>query len=238
MTTLFIADLHLDDNRPAVTARFAALCQGRARDAEALYIMGDLFEYWLGDDQAGPTVSAAEEALKDLTAAGVPVYVMHGNRDFLLGESFAERTGCSLLPEPALMHLGGEPVLLLHGDVLCTDDVEYQKFRAMVRDPDWQAQFLAKPLEERLALAQQARLGSQNATSRLPQNIMDVNPKAVTQAFREHGVATMIHGHTHRPDVHELTVDGHSVRRIVLGDWGDEGSVLVHDAEGLRLETY
>lgn len=237
MTTLFIADVHLDDARPEVTDRFAAFCSGRARQAQALYIMGDLFEYWLGDDQTGPAAAAAEAALREVTAAGVPVYLMHGNRDFLLGEAFAERTGAALLPEPAVVHLAGEPVLLLHGDILCTDDVEYQKFRTMVRNPDWQADFLARPFEERLALAQQARLGSQDATSRLATSIMDVNGDAVLNALREHDVATLVHGHTHRPAMHELSVDGRPARRIVLGDWGETGSVLVHDQAGFRLET-
>ena len=237
MTTLFISDLHLSDQRPAITEAFIGFLEGEARSAGALYILGDLFEVWLGDDMVLPAYARAIEAMHRLADAGVPLFVMHGNRDFLLGDDFAAMSGAQRLPESTVIDLHGTPTLLLHGDTLCTDDVEYQKFRAMVRNPAWQAEVLAKSPEERLALARQFREMSMAEMQGKSEAIMDVNADAVAAAFREAGVRQMIHGHTHRPAIHDLEIDGEPARRIVLGDWYDQGSVLECDPEGCRLRT-
>ncbi len=237
MTTRFISDLHLSDQRPAITEAFIAFLDGPARDSEALYILGDLFEVWLGDDMVLPAYARAIEAMHRLADAGVPLHVMHGNRDFLLGEAFAAMSGATLLPETQVIDLHGTPTLLLHGDTLCTDDTAYQQFRAMVRDPAWQAAVLARSPEERLALARQFREMSMTEMAGKSAEIMDVNPDAVRTAFREAGVRQMIHGHTHRPAIHDLDLDGRPARRIVLGDWYEQGSVLECDVEGCRLRV-
>lgn len=235
MTTLFISDLHLSEERPAITERFVRFLQEDAPAAEALYILGDLFEAWLGDDMVLPEYHRAITALKALGDRGVPIYVMHGNRDFLLGEEFCRQSGATLLDDPAIIDLYGTPTLLLHGDTLCTDDVDYQKFRSMVRDPAWQSALLARSPEERLALAREYRDMSQNEMSHKAEAIMDVNPQAVEQLMRETGIYHMIHGHTHRPGRHEFEVDGQPATRIVLGDWYEQGSVLVCSAAGCQL---
>jgi len=237
MTTLFISDLHLSEQRPSIGEAFIGFLEGEAREAEALYILGDLFEAWLGDDMVLPAYAQAIEAMHRLADAGVPLYVMHGNRDFLLGEAFTAMSGATLLAEPHVVDLYGTPTLLLHGDTLCTDDVEYQRFRTMVRNPDWQADVLAKSPEERLALARQFREMSMSEMAGKSEAIMDVNAEAVASAFREAGVRQMIHGHTHRPAIHDLELDGQPARRIVLGDWYEQGSVLECDTEGCRLRA-
>ena len=238
MSTLFISDLHLSAERPAITALFLDFLRGRARSAEALYILGDLFEYWIGDDVAGqPEYQPLIAGLRELTAAGVPVYVMHGNRDFLLGTGFEQATGCTLIPDPSEISLYGEKTLLMHGDSLCTDDVAYLKFRAMVRNPDWVKMFLAKTIAERVAIVRDYREISKAATATKKPEIMDVNPGAVESVVRQHGVRHLIHGHTHRPAQHQLQVDGQDRRRTVLGDWYDQGSVLHCDAGGCTLEA-
>ena len=241
MTTLFISDLHLDPERPAITELFARFVGGEAREADALYILGDLFEAWVGDDDPSQTGAFVADSLKALADDGVPVFFMHGNRDFLVGEAFARRAGMTLLEDPARIALYGHDVLLLHGDTLCTGDLAYQQFRAQTRDPRWQQQFLAQPLEARLAFAQQARAASQARQGELRdsgqmETITDVAPDAVEAAFQAHGVDTIIHGHTHRPAVHGLDVGGRPRKRIVLGDWYEQGSVLRVDREGMRLE--
>jgi UDP-2,3-diacylglucosamine hydrolase len=226
MSTLFISDLHLDEARPQIVDLFTAFLATDARNADALYILGDLFESWIGDDDdsaLGKRVATATLALRD---SGVPVYFMHGNRDFLLGPDYAARAGMTLLPDPTIIELGGERILLMHGDTLCTDDVDYQKFRTLVRDPQWQAQFVAKSLAERRAFAAQARGESSKQTAMKPAEIMDVNPNAVDAAMRKHGVQRLIHGHTHRPATHRLNLDGNVTERIVLGDWYEQTSVL------------
>lgn len=237
MATLFISDLHLAGERPALSEAFCAFLRGPAAAAEALYILGDLFEVWLGDDLVPPDYQAALTAMRELSDAGVPLYVMHGNRDFLLGERFAELSGARLLPDPTRIDLYGTPTLLMHGDTLCIDDVPYQQFRAMVRDPRWQAEFLAKPPEARIALAREARAASMEATAQKHAEIMDVNPESVLETLRTHGVQHLIHGHTHRPAVHEFELDGQPARRIVLGDWYEQGSVLVCEPDGCQLQS-
>ncbi len=236
---LFISDLHLDPGRPAITRLFLDFLQDTACHAEALYILGDFFEAWIGDD-AVPADHPVLAALRRFTSeSGVPLRIMRGNRDFLLGERFTAQTGATLLPDPTVIELGGERVLLMHGDLLCTDDHAYQQFRAMVNDPAWQQQFLAKSVEERAAMARQARQESTARNTMLAETadeIMDVNQGAVEQTMREHGVLRLVHGHTHRPNVHTFPLDGTTATRIVLGDWYEQGSVLefLHGRWNLR----
>jgi UDP-2,3-diacylglucosamine hydrolase len=237
MVTLFISDLHLEPARPAVTALFLGFLKQRARRAEALYILGDLFEAWIGDDDDAELGRVVADALRALSDSGVPLFFIHGNRDFLLGPRFAAASGIQLLPETVVIELTGEPILLMHGDTLCTDDVGYQDFRARVRDPAWQAHTLALPLPQRRALASQLRETSQQATQQKATEITDVNPAAVDAALRAHGVRHLIHGHTHRPAMHRWMLDGRPARRTVLGDWHLQGSVLCHDITGWRLEN-
>ncbi|MCE7033258.1 UDP-2,3-diacylglucosamine diphosphatase [Lysobacter sp. GX 14042] len=242
MTTLFIADLHLDAERPQITELLGRFLREEARGADALYILGDLFEAWVGDDDPSETGAFVAAALRQVADAGTPVGFIHGNRDFLLGRGYAARAGMSLLAEPSVVMLYGRPALLSHGDTLCTGDVAYQQFRAQTRDPAWQAQFLAQPLQARLAFARQARQASRAHQSGLAdagtmETITDVAPAAVAATFALYGVDLMIHGHTHRPAVHELEVDGRPRQRIVLGDWYEQGSVLRVDRGGSRLEA-
>jgi UDP-2,3-diacylglucosamine hydrolase len=236
MTTLFVSDLHLDPERPAITELFGRFLDEEARSAEALYILGDLFEAWVGDDdpsEAGARVAGKLRALRD---AGVPVRFIRGNRDFLLGEDYARRAGMEILPDPAVVMLHGKPTLVMHGDLLCSDDSAYQAFRAQARDPRWQAQFLAQPLQARLAFAQQARAASQAHQSGLQaqgamEAITDATPATVADTFSRYGIDRIIHGHTHRPKVHEEA----GGTRIVLGDWYEQGSVLRVDPDRFEL---
>jgi len=227
VTTLFISDLHMDAATPEITRQFVDFLAGEARRSEALYILGDLFESWVGDDAADPDQITAMEALKSLTGSGVPCFVMHGNRDFLLGPGFCAMTGARLLPDPLIVTLYGERVLVMHGDALCTDDRAYQRLRATVRDPEWQREFLALSIAARRSLAGAARVGSQAHTAALDYAIADVNPDSVA--------AALLHGHTHRPAIHPLDVDGRACTRIVLGDWHARGSVLRWDRSGPEL---
>mgnify|MGYP001821741984 FL=1 len=237
MSTLFISDLHLEADRPEIGEQFLAFLAGPAREAEALYILGDLFEAWVGDDDPSPYYAGMKDAIRELSDTGVSVYFMHGNRDFMIGERFAEETGVTLLSDPHHVELYGEKVLLSHGDYLCTDDVEYQKVRAMTRNPEWQAMMMSKSLEERLAFARQAREDSQAHGASMTGEIADVNEDAVEAAIREHGVEILLHGHTHRPAVHPFHVDERPVHRIVLGDWYEQGSMVEWDLDGPRLEV-
>ncbi|MCD9030093.1 UDP-2,3-diacylglucosamine diphosphatase [Luteimonas sp. BDR2-5] len=237
MTTYFISDLHLDPARPDITRLFGEFIDGEARNADALYILGDLFESWVGDDDPSEAGGFVADRLRALSDSGVPVAFMHGNRDFLVGDAWARRAGMRILPDPAVISLYGRPVLLTHGDLLCTDDVEYQAVRAQTRNPDWQAHMLAQPLAARLAFAQQARAASQARAGALRdagtmETITDVAPRTVEETFARYGVDTMIHGHTHRPAIHELRVGGRDCRRIVLGDWFEQGSVLRATPDG------
>ncbi len=233
MATLFISDLHLEDSRPHISDLLLRLLAGPAREAESLYILGDLFEFWIGDDVLTETARNVADGIRALSESGVPCYFMHGNRDFLIGASYAGMSGMELLPESLVIDLYGSPTLLLHGDTLCTDDVEYQAFRKQVRDPDWQAAFLAQPVESRLATARQARDASKQHMAGASMEIMDVNDKAVIRAFERHNVDRMIHGHTHRPAFHKHTLeDGREARRTVLADWYESGSVLWVSEEG------
>ncbi len=237
MSTLFISDLHLDDRRPETTAVLQKFLVDDAINADALYILGDLFEFWLGDDVPSKCSVDVAGALSRLAASGVPCYFMHGNRDFLLQEGYATLAGMELLPEEHVVDLYGEQVLLMHGDSLCTDDVAYQQFRTMVRNPDWQQGFLAKTPQERLQIALQARDASAEHKDNVGMDIMDVNAGQVNSAFERHDVLRMIHGHTHRPATHDLVINGQSAQRIVLGDWYTQGSVLRVSPEGYELSA-
>jgi UDP-2,3-diacylglucosamine hydrolase len=237
---LFISDLHLHASRPAITALFLEFVQDEAMQAEALYILGDLFEAWLGDDADDALAQSVRGALSKLHAAGVPVYLMRGNRDFLFGQRFAAESGATLLPDPCVVMLYGQPTLLMHGDLLCSDDREYQAFRAQVRDPAWQAAFLGKTLAERAEFAARARAASGERQAGLRgegalEMITDVNADTVAQTMARYGVRRLIHGHTHRPAVHALLVDDMPARRIVLGDWYEQGSVLRVSPDGFEL---
>ena len=226
MTTLFISDLHLDDRRPETTDLLLRFLSEEAPSADALYILGDLFEFWLGDDVPSKCSIAVAAALAELKTKGVPCYFMHGNRDFLIQNDYAQAAAMILLPEEHVADLYGEQVLLMHGDSLCTDDVPYQQFRGLVRNPAWQQDFLAKTPQERLQTALEARDASATHKGAVDMSIMDVNAGQVLDRFTRHGVYRMIHGHTHRPATHELEVNGRKAQRIVLGDWYTQGSVL------------
>jgi UDP-2,3-diacylglucosamine hydrolase len=232
-----VSDLHIDAGQPAIGAQFIEFLEGPARAAHALYVLGDLFESWIGDDDDDPHRGAVLDALRRLTDAGVALYVMAGNRDFLYGPAFEQRTGAVLLPDPCVVTRFGQRVLVTHGDALCTDDVPYQRLRAMVRDSAWQRRFLALPRSARALMAGAARAGSQSHTKRQAAMLMDVNAAAVTTALREAGVDTLLHGHTHRPARHELSVSGRPCVRWVLGDWNAEPVLARWDATGLHLQT-
>jgi UDP-2,3-diacylglucosamine hydrolase len=237
VSTLFISDLHLDTAEPAAGAQFIEFLSQRAAGSEALYILGDLFETWIGDDDDEPYRDGICRALSEVTTAGLPCYVMHGNRDFLYQTQFEARTGAHLISDPIVVELYGEQVLLTHGDLLCTADHAYQRLRGVVRNARWQQRFLRLPLALRRALADQARQGSQRHTQRTATDIMDVDIPAVSAAMRACGVQILIHGHTHRPAVHEFELDGHTARRIVLGAWHDKGSCLEWGTGGFQLQT-
>jgi len=237
MTTLFVSDLHLDAARPDIGGQFLGFLETEGVAAEALYILGDLFESWIGDDDPDAHYSVIKRALRSLVDHGVPVYFMHGNRDFMVGERFAQETGARILSDPHVLEIHGETVLLSHGDALCTDDVEYQKIRLMTRDPTWQAMMLEKSLAERQAFAAQARAASMQQARTASQGISDVNQAAVEELMREHQVSILLHGHTHRPAVHTLNIDEGSGTRIVLGDWYEQGSVVRWDENGPDLSA-
>ena len=237
MTRLFASDLHLDPDRPGITGQFLEWLAGPARDAQAVYLLGDLFEAWLGDDAPGRLGEDLARALDALSASGVAVFVMQGNRDFLLGEDFCERAGAHFLPDPTIATFGADRVLLTHGDALCTDDAAYQRLRSLVRDPEVRRQFLALPVERRRVLAEEARAGSRAHLAQADEYITDVNQAAVERALAAAGVDILLHGHTHRPAVHRFESDGRQRTRIVLGDWHRAGSVLRWDERGFELVT-
>lgn len=238
MNTLFISDLHLCAERPAIISLFIDFLRRRAATADALYILGDLFEYWIGDEAVEQEAHRSIiEALAALTRGGTPVGVLPGNRDFLLGAGFERTTGCRLLEDLTLIDLYGTRVLLMHGDSLCTDDVEYQAFRRMVRGQAWREAYLAKSIAERDALSRHYRKMSKEASAAKRPEIMDVNPQQVELVMRQHGVYHLIHGHTHRPAQHFFRIDGHRARRTVLGDWYDQGSVLRCNAKRWVLQS-
>jgi UDP-2,3-diacylglucosamine hydrolase len=219
VTTLFISDLHLEESRPDITAAFLAFLDTRAKGVEALYILGDFFEAWIGDDERTPLQEEVAGALRSVRDSGTRVYLMHGNRDFLIGEDFCQRAGAALLADPTVIDLNGTPTLLMHGDSLCTADVEYQKFRANMRNPQWQKMILDRPLKDRQLMARQLRDISMAKNQGKAESIMDVTPEEVVRKMEHHQVHLLIHGHTHRPAVHDVSIAGKSATRMVLGDW-------------------
>ena len=236
MTTLFISDLHLEAERPEIGDQFIRFLQTDATEAEALYILGDLFEAWVGDDDPNVHYGIIKLAIRKLTDSGIPVYFMHGNRDFMIGRRFANETGVEILKDPYPVKMYGQKALLSHGDAMCTDDVQYQRVRLMTRDPDWQQSMLAKPLKERLRIAEEARRQSLEQKLNLSMDIMDVNQGAVMRAINEYGVDVLLHDHTHRPDVHTVDLGNRKAKRVVLGDWYSQGSVVRWDLRGPKLE--
>lgn len=238
MTTLFISDLHLYHQRPAVTEAFRTFLRNEATNAEALYLLGDLFEVWIGDDDPDPHNRSIVAALRRLTDTGTPCYFICGNRDFLVGKRFADESGVRLLSDGTTIELYGNRILLMHGDTLCTDDVGYQRFRRIARNPVSQALFLALPPALRRRLARQARNQSMSNRIQSPEEIVDVNQSAVERTMREHDVRLLLHGHTHRPGVHRFDLGGTTVERIVLGDWYTQGSVLRWNADGPELTAF
>ncbi|MBZ0106110.1 MAG: UDP-2,3-diacylglucosamine diphosphatase [Sulfuricella denitrificans] len=238
--SLFISDLHLSADRPEISSGFSAFLESTATHAEALYILGDLFEYWAGDDDIhDPFNRQITQALLRLHTRGVAIYLMHGNRDFLMGEVLAEACGARLLPDPSLRNIYGTPTLLMHGDTLCTDDIDYISFRAQVREPEWQQQFLAHPLALRKAQIEHLRTQSKQAQSRKTADIMDVSAESVINTLRKHHYPRLIHGHTHRPAQHIHDIDGRVCERWVLPDWYEQGGYLRCDEHGcaaIRIE--
>ncbi len=233
--SLFISDLHLGAGQPHSMAAFRRFIAGIAPQAEAIYILGDLFDYWAGDDDLEDAFHAeVVAALRGLARRGTPVYLLRGNRDLLMGEALATACDATLLDDPAPIDLYGTPTLLSHGDTLCTNDAEYQRYRAQVNDADFRRQFLARPLAERKAHIARLRERSIAEKQGKDSAIMDVSDEAVAALLREHGYPRLIHGHTHRPDRHEHVVDGHTCERWVLGDWHQQGSALRCDAQGCR----
>jgi UDP-2,3-diacylglucosamine hydrolase len=219
VTTLFISDLHLEESRPDITEAFLTFLDEKARGVDQLYILGDFFEAWIGDDERTPLQEQVAAALRKLRDSGTDIFLMHGNRDFLIGQDFCDRAGATLLDDPTVIDLHGTPTLLMHGDSLCTADVEYQKFRANMRNPQWQQMILQRPLEDRQQMARQLREISMAKNQGKEEFIMDVTPEEVVKDMEKYGVQRLIHGHTHRPAMHELTTNGSPAKRIVLGDW-------------------
>lgn len=232
---LFLSDLHLSAARPDAVDAFHAFARGPAREASAVYILGDLFDWWLGDDQLrDPLAASVAESLRDVTSSGVPAFFMRGNRDFLLGDGFARAVGAKRLPEQIIVDVAGTPTLLMHGDELCTDDTDYQRYRVRMRSPETERRLLALPYTARRAIAWYLRRKSRNANAMKPETIMDVSEQAVIDAFRRNNVTRIIHGHTHRPARHVHTVDGVARERIVLADWHDRGHYVEVDASTVR----
>ncbi len=234
MSTLFASDLHLDSEAPWAIDAFISFLRGPARAAEALYLLGDIFEAWIGDDDVNADNARICAALRELTTGGVATFAIHGNRDFLLGAEFSRRTGVKLLPDPVVVELHGVRTLLSHGDVFCTEDASYQQLRSIVRQPRWQRRFLSLPIETRRTLASAARAGSKAHTQRTIPTIMDVNPDAVTRAMRATGARRLIHGHTHRPAIHPEIVDGVQTERVVLAPWYEAASCISVGTDGVR----
>jgi UDP-2,3-diacylglucosamine hydrolase len=236
--TLFLSDLHLSPDRPAALRAFHAFAAGPAREAAAVYMLGDIFDWWVGDDQMRmPFVAQVVESMRGISDAGVALYVGQGNRDFLIGQGLAKAAGATLLPDFVLLDLHGVRTLLCHGDQLCTDDVEYQAYRTRMRDPEVQARLLRLPYFVRRIIAAWLRRKSRNTKALKPESIMDVSIATVEQTFRDHDAARMIHGHTHRPAVYVHDVDGTKRERIVLADWELDGRYLEVSAAGTVTRT-
>ena len=238
MSVLFISDLHLEAERPDITRAFLHFLATRARTAEALYILGDFFEAWIGDDGMDEFQHSIARALRELSDTGTRIFLMHGNRDFLIGQAFCREAGCTLLRDPSLIDLDGEKILLMHGDSLCTLDVAYMKLRRWLRNPLTLFILRSLPLATRHKLARKLRKESRAQTRMKASEIVDVTPAEVERIMRDKGVRILIHGHTHRPAVHELEIDGRPARRIVLGDWDSQGWALEADEQGMQQAPF
>ncbi len=238
MAYCFISDLHLQEKKPQVTEAFLTFLDGIAKETERLYILGDLFETWIGDDLKSDLTSKIKEKFKLLHISSTSIFAMHGNRDFLIGEKFCEETGITLLEDPSKLELFGKDTLLMHGDLLCTKDVAYQEFRNTSRNPQWKKEFLDKPIEEREKITQELRTKSKKAPSQKEDEIMDVSPDAVEEIMTTHDVNLLIHGHTHRPKVHSLKINETPAQRIVLGDWDKSAWYIWMDDESCELKQF
>ncbi len=237
MTTLFISDIHISEQHPEICDQLIDFLENHTQQSKALYILGDLFEYWLGDDDTNPEYKRIKLALKKISNKNIPTYFMHGNRDFLIGESFARETGITILSDPSIIELYNEKILISHGDIFCTDDIDYQSSRKLTRDPNWQKIILGKSLEERKAFAYEARKKSSIHTQKTNEALMDVNQSEINKAFKKYGLNKIIHGHTHKPAIHNSIINGEPYKRIVLGDWYEQGSVLKWSQSGPELVT-
>lgn len=235
MSIRFISDIHLSDQRPDLSQAFFRYLKALPKDTEALYLLGDIFDAYIGDDDDAELLNRVKQALREVSQQNIKLYFMHGNRDFLVGDAFCQDSGCELLTDPSLIHYQGKDYLLMHGDSLCTDDLDYQTFRAQIQSPDSKAFLLAKPLAERRAIAKQLRDSSKSMSSNKAEDIMDVNDHSVLNALEQHQVKTLIHGHTHRPAVHQLN---DKQQRIVLGDWDKQAWELVIDPHGFQLKAF
>ncbi|MBD2839061.1 UDP-2,3-diacylglucosamine diphosphatase [Pseudomonas sp. JM0905a] len=235
---LLISDLHLEEERPDITRAFLHFLQTRAPQAEALYILGDFFEAWIGDDAMTPFQHSIAQALRKLADGGTRIFLMHGNRDFMIGSAFCREAGCTLLKDPSLVQMNGEPVLLMHGDSLCTHDEAYMRLRKWLRNPASLFILRNLPLTTRHKLARKLRKESRMQTPQKAAEITDVTPEEIPRILRQHGVRTLIHGHTHRPATHELDLDGQPARRIVLGDWDRRGWALQVDENGFLQHPF
>ena len=241
--TLFISDLHIDQNRPDITRAFLHFLDLHASQAQSLYILGDFFDTWIGDDYIshGPKDDAVEDILKGLkqcTDKGLKLYIMHGNRDFLLADEFMLRCGAELLSDPCIIQLGNTPTLLMHGDSLCTQDTEYMKFRTMSRSAEWIQSQLSRPIVERIAFAKHLRKTSMEKTRQTAEEILDVSGDEVVKVMSEHQVTQMIHGHTHRPKVHDILIGSELKKRYVLGDWEEQGWYISHQNDAIMLQPF
>lgn len=235
---LLISDLHLQEERPDITRAFLDLIAGRARDAQALYILGDFFEVWIGDDAMSPFQRSICQALRELSDSGTSIFLMHGNRDFMIGRAFCKAAGCTLLPDPSVVELNGEPVLLMHGDSLCTRDEGYIKMRRYLRNPLTLFVLRHLPKSTRHKLARKLRNESRSQTRMKANDIVDVTPEEVPSVMEHFGVRTLIHGHTHRPAIHKLQIGDQPARRIVLGDWDKQGWAVQVDEQGFQLGAF
>ena len=237
MSYCFISDLHLNQDRPDITKAFLNFLENTACKAEKLYILGDLFEAWIGDDDQNEFISEIQNALIRINKT-TKVLFMHGNRDFLIGPDFASSAGMKILTDPVVEEMFGDPVLLMHGDLLCTEDIDYQKFRKVSRDIKWQKEFLSKPLAERRIIAQNLRGASKEATGKKKEEIMDVSESEVIKMIQESSVSLLIHGHTHRPNSHSIALKKHTAKRIVLGDWDEYGWYVWMDSNSCELNKF
>ena len=235
MTTVFLSDIHVSDRHPEISEHLEEFLLKEESKTNAIYILGDLFEYWLGDDDPNASFAEIKNLLRKLSDKNISIFFMHGNRDFLIGESFAKETGCQILHDPHVIDLYGRKVLISHGDIFCKDDKEYQLFRNQTRDPAWKKSILNKPLAFRKNFAKKARLESIEHTSSKKNEIMDVNNDEILKVYDKYAVDIIIHGHTHKPAIHDIFFNGRSCQRIVLGDWYEQGSILRCDETGFDL---